>query len=106
MDGGVFANNPGMCAFVDDTTVDGRAGRTLMVSLGTGELTRKFYYEEAKGWGLVEWAPRILDVVFDGVSDTVDYQLKTLLGGRYYRLQAALDKASDSMDDASGRKPR
>jgi len=102
VDGGVFANNPGMCAFVDDTTVKGQGERTLIVSLGTGELTRRFAYEQAKGWGLVEWAPRILDVVFDGVSDTVDYQLKTLLGGRYYRLQVTLDKASDSMDDASG----
>jgi len=103
VDGGVFANNPGMCAFVDDTTVNGDSERTLMVSLGTGVLTRRFAYEDAKGWGLLEWAPRVLDVVFDGVSDTVNYQLETLLGGRYHRLQAVLDKASDSMDDASKR---
>jgi len=101
VDGGVFANNPGMCAFVDDTTVGGESERTLMVSLGTGELTRKLPYAKAKGWGLAAWAPRILDVVFDGVSDTVDYQLKTLLGGRYHRLQVELDRASDNMDDAS-----
>jgi len=103
VDGGVFANNPGMCAFVDDTTVNGDSERTLMVSLGTGVLTRRFAYEDAKGWGLLEWAPRVLDVVFDGVSDTVNYQLETLLGDRYHRLQAVLDKASDSMDDASKR---
>jgi uncharacterized protein len=101
VDGGVFANNPGMCAFVDDSTVNGDGDRVLMVSLGTGVLTRRFEYEDARRWGLVQWAPRLLDVVFSGVSDTVDYQLKTLLGGRYHRLQVTLDKASDSMDDAS-----
>jgi patatin-like phospholipase/acyl hydrolase len=101
VDGGVFANNPGMCAFVDDTTVRGDRERALVVSLGTGELTRRFPYEDAKGWGLVEWAPRVLDVVFDGVSKTVDYQLETLLGDRYHRFQVTLDKASDSLDDAS-----
>lgn len=101
VDGGVFANNPGMCAFVDDSTVDGVSERAFMVSLGTGALTRPFHYDQAKGWGALEWAPRILDVVFDGVSDTVDYQLSTLLGDRYHRLQVTLDKASDEMDDAS-----
>ncbi len=101
VDGGVYANNPGMCAFVDDSTVNGDGDRVLMVSLGTGVLTRRFEYEDAKSWGLVQWAPRLLDVVFGGISDTVDYQLKTLLGERYHRLQVTLDKASDSMDDAS-----
>ena len=43
----------------------------------------------------------MLDIVFDGVSDTVDYQLATLLGERYLRLQTDLDKASDDLDDAS-----
>jgi patatin-like phospholipase/acyl hydrolase len=103
VDGGVFANNPGMCAFVDDTTVKGVSERVLMVSLGTGVLTRRLPYKDAKGWGLIEWAPKILDVVFDGVSDTVDYQLKTILADRYYRLQVKLDEASDNMDDASAR---
>lgn len=103
VDGGVFANNPGMCAFVDETTVKGSEERVLMVSLGTGVLTRRLPYEDARGWGLVGWAPHILNVVFDGVSDTVDYQLKTLLGARYHRFQVKLDKASDEMDDADPR---
>jgi hypothetical protein len=39
--------------------------------------------------------------VFDGVSDTVDYQLGQILGPRYYRLQTPLTLANDDMDDAS-----
>lgn len=101
VDGGVYANNPGMCAFVDVHAGQARADETLMVSLGTGALTRVLAYEKARDWGLVGWAPHILDVVFDGVSDTVDYQLRQILGDRYHRFQTDLDMASDAMDDAS-----
>ena len=102
VDGGVFANNPGMCAYVDRDTVDDR-DEVTMVSLGTGQLTRRLDYAEAKDWGLLGWGLRVLDVVFDGVSDTVDHQLATLLGDRYLRLQTELNTASDDMDDAAER---
>ena len=36
-------------------------------------------FDEIKDWGLAEWARPILDVVFDGVSDAVDYQLQRVL---------------------------
>jgi patatin-like phospholipase/acyl hydrolase len=101
IDGGVFATNPGMCAFVDAFAGQARVEDTLLVSLGTGSATKPISVEAAKGWGLAGWARHILDVVFDGVSDTVDYQLAQILGGNYYRLQTTLDKANDDMDDAS-----
>ena len=41
-------------------------------------------------------------VVFDGVSDAVNYQLERVLTNeRYYRLQVELTLASDDLDDAS-----
>jgi hypothetical protein len=41
-------------------------------------------------------------VVFDGISDTTDHQLRTLLQrNRYYRFQTQLTKKSQDMDDAS-----
>jgi len=101
VDGGVYANNPTLCGLVEAKKELG-AEDVLVVSLGTGELTRRLPYEEAKDWGLVGWARPILDVVFDGVSDTVDFQAKQLCGeGRYYRFQATLDIGNDDMDDAS-----
>jgi hypothetical protein len=100
VDGGVFANNPGMCAYVDRDT-PGQPSEVTMVSLGTGQLTRPLPYEKAKDWGLLGWAPRVLDVVFDGMSDTVDHQLQTLIGTEYVRLQTELDVAKDDLDDAS-----
>ena len=98
----MFATNPAMCAFAEVRRHRPDA-EVVLLSLGTGQLTRPLPYDDVKDWGLVEWARPILDVVFDGVSDTVDYQLDQLLGdGRYWRLQVALDGgASDDLDDAS-----
>lgn len=100
VDGGVFANNPAMCAYAE--AVKGRPDAdVLLVSLGTGELTRRLEWSDAKDWGLVEWARPILDVVFDGVSDATDHHLGELLGpDRYFRFQTSLDDASDDIDDA------
>ena len=96
VDGGVFATNPAMCAYA---RLDGRA--ELIVSLGTGEHTRRLPYEEVKDWGRLEWVRPVLDVVFHGTSDVVDIQLESLLGAGYVRLQTPLDEASDDLDDVT-----
>lgn len=107
VDGGVFANNPAMCAYAEVRNTRPSVGDLLLVSLGTGELTRSLPYEEVKGWGLALWAQPILSVVFEGVSDTVDYQLRQLLPTasdgteRYYRFQTRLNEGNDDLDDAS-----
>lgn len=96
VDGGVFATNPSMCAYAE------AAGEIdLLVSLGTGEHTRRLPYEEVRGWGQLEWVRPVLDVVFDGTADAVDLQLAALVGDAYVRLQTPLDEASDDLDDAS-----
>lgn len=104
IDGGVFAANPAMCAYAEARRH--HSDRELMVvSLGTGELTRSLPHDEVEGWGLREWIwphTPLLSVIFDGISDTVDYQLTQLLDeGLYFRFQPKLDLASDDMDDAS-----
>jgi patatin-like phospholipase/acyl hydrolase len=107
IDGGVYANNPAMCGYVEAVSLQSEPCEYLVVSLGTGQLTRPIPYQDAKDWGLAMWAQPILNVVFDGVSDTVDYQLQQLLPAgkdgsrRYYRFQIALDIGNDNMDDAS-----
>lgn len=99
-DGGVFAANPAMCAYAEARRRHPRADIRL-VSLGTGQLTRPLHYEQVKGWGLIEWARPLFDVVFDGVSDATDYELTQLLpAADYTRLQVELIGASDSLDDA------
>jgi hypothetical protein len=72
----------------------------VLASLGTGEHTRRLALDTVRGWGRLEWAEPILDVVFDGSADAVDDQLSRLAGERYIRLQTRLDEASDDLDDA------
>jgi patatin-like phospholipase/acyl hydrolase len=104
VDGGVYANNPAMCAYAEAKRYEPERP-VMMVSLGTGQLTRSLAYDHVKDWGLREWIwphTPILNVMFDGVSDTVDYQLTQLLDeDLYYRFQPTLDLAKDDMDDAS-----
>jgi len=100
-DGGVFANNPAMCAYAE-VRRDHPSAKVRMVSLGTGQLTRPIHWQDAKDWGLVKWARPIIDVVFDGVSDATDYELTQLLpASDYNRFQVELIGASDSLDNAN-----
>lgn len=115
VDGGVFANSPGVCGYVEARKIDGAqpanhcAEDFLLVSIGTGIRTRKLPFERVKDWGLLGWARPALDIVVDGGSDAVDYQLRHLLPAgpdgrpRYYRFQGELHMASDDLDDASER---
>jgi patatin-like phospholipase/acyl hydrolase len=100
VDGGVCVVNPAMSAYAEALR-DG-AGDVLVASLGTGQQTSEIRYEDARSWGQLEWARPLIDVVFDGMSDIVDYQLSHLLDAdRYYRLQVELTRARDELDDAS-----
>jgi patatin-like phospholipase/acyl hydrolase len=101
LDGGVFAVNPGMSALAEALR-EHPGSEVILLSLGTGERTNKRSFDEIEDWGLVEWARPILDVVFDGISDAVDYQVRHVLGDeRYWRFQVELTRASDDLDDAS-----
>jgi uncharacterized protein len=100
IDGGVFAANPAMCAVAEVLRRDGADG-VLLVSLGTGRHTRPLPFGRIRNWGALEWARPVIDVIFDGTSDVVDFQARQILGAdRYWRLQIELRRASDDLDDA------
>jgi patatin-like phospholipase/acyl hydrolase len=103
VDGGVFATNPAMCALADATRANHAPGIDVLLSLGTGAHTRPIPIRNARDWGRLEWAPRIVDVVFDGVAETVDFEASRLVGDRYVRLQTPLREARDDLDNASAR---
>ena len=99
IDGGVCVVNPAMSAYAEARR-DG-ADEVLVVSLGTGRQTRRIRYQDARGWGQLEWVRPLIDIVFDGMSEVVEYQLDQLLDdGSYYRLQVDLHRARDELDDA------
>ncbi|TVR39192.1 MAG: hypothetical protein EA392_07600 [Cryomorphaceae bacterium] len=93
LDGGVFANNPAMCAYAEarGTVFPGwqddlnpnkafpTARNMQMLSLGTGggypDLGSP---EKASRWKLLTWAKKTPDIMMDGALNTVNYQVQKL----------------------------
>lgn len=92
IDGGVVANNPSMCALAQalhPETGGQRLEDVILLSMGTGFNPR--YLESQDGdWGLVQWAPQILNLMFEGSAGLADYQCRQLLGDRYLRVNPVL----------------
>ncbi|WP_029009832.1 patatin-like phospholipase family protein [Azospirillum halopraeferens] len=97
VDGGVFANNPGMCALAAAQRMYPGA-RYRMVSVGTGQMAETRNFDRDADWGALPWAGHLLNVLMDGVTDTVDYQLRETLGTGYTRFQASLAAGSPPPD--------
>ena len=113
IDGGVFANNPALCAYAElrnkFSTRERKltASDILLLSIGTGQTKNSFAYDEAKDWGLAKWIKPALDIMMDGVADTVDYQLGQIFDAadvpdQYLRingeLPANIDPAMDCVE--------
>ena len=104
VDGGVVANNPTACAIAEalrrDDNVD--CTRDLVVaSVGSGERTRPIDQRSAREWSALEWAIPIIDVLFDGNAESVDYIAQHIVGDAYFRLQTPLTIGLDDLDDVS-----
>ncbi len=113
VDGGLFANNPTMCAFIEALKIfrDEEqqllgADRLMIVSIGTGEIKTKYLFSDAKKWGVLRWVKPIIDIMMTGVSETVDYQLMKLFKtidctDQYFRIMPELGDANPAMEDIS-----
>lgn len=115
IDGGVFANNPAMCAYAEAQVWNFRKNEDpitntedlLILSLGNGGNTQMHYqYEKVKDWGIIEWIKPLINIMMSGVEQTVDYQLKQLFKAvkrenQYVRIEPGIYGANREMDDAS-----
>jgi patatin-like phospholipase/acyl hydrolase len=112
IDGGVFANNPALCAFAEATQYFSKeddkltASEMFIFSIGTGASNKTYEYTRVKKWGVLEWVKPVLDIMMDGVSKTIDYQLLQIyeaigLREQYIRVNPILTEAKSDMDNAS-----
>lgn len=102
VDGGVFVNNPSMAAYAEARWLYPQAENFVVVSVGTGDRQDSISYSHAKNWGLLGWARQIVPVLMDSVSEAVDYELKSIPGCDYCRLQIEdLQQARAAMDDVT-----
>ncbi len=110
VDGGVFANDPGMCALVEAIKFGWPLDTIEMLSIGTGSQNRPYSYFKVRNWSQADWvnpldgAP-ILSILMQGASSTTSYQLGYMLNlkeqqRRYDRIAGPLT-GNDEMDDAS-----
>ena len=110
VDGGVCANNPTDCAYVDALSVWGNKEDIRVLSIGTGKSrveTEGITHEEATEtikWGGFQWVTRgdLIEVLMDAPRDCVDYRMKKLtkaLGHKYLRVNMELENVK--MDDVT-----
>jgi patatin-like phospholipase/acyl hydrolase len=115
IDGGVFVNNPTLCAYsearswkFDEFRNKPKAANMAILSLGTGGADKKYEYKKAKDWGAVQWIVPVIDIMMSGVADTVNYQLTQIYDAvgkpdQYLRISPKLYTAESSMDNASAK---
>lgn len=140
VDGGVFANNPALLAYLEGKQIwkdsqaynqkvnefeefmdrqskgmyaqvssDNYEAPFLLISIGTGQTKRPYTYEKVRTWGAASWVKPIIDILMQGVSESVHYQMQYLLPPfndeqhtpRYFRLNVELDQDYSGMDDVS-----
>jgi len=105
VDGGLFANNPSLCAYAEARSFfEKRAADMAILSIGTGSHERSYAWSEAKDWGLAGWAKPVLDIMMSGVAETVDFQLGQIYEAvgkpdQYLRIQPELQPGQSEMDN-------
>ncbi|MCP4610638.1 MAG: patatin, partial [Planctomycetes bacterium] len=71
IDGGVFANNPTLCAYAEvrkKFQSKPTAKDVAILSIGTGYVKKSYSYKEAKDWGALGWIKPLIDIMMSGVS--------------------------------------
>lgn len=92
VDGGVYANNPSMCALAQALDArqgpPARLGEVVLFSLGTGTALQ-FIRGRSLDWGYGQWARPLVSLMLDGSAGVADFQCRQILGDRYSRLAPA-----------------
>lgn len=87
LDGGVFANNPTMCAYAEARNTDFKdrnndkpsASSMYILSIGTGGGGFKIDNKKnSNKWNLLKWAKLVPEIMMDGSIDTVAFQMNEI----------------------------
>ena len=102
IDGGVAANHPAMVALAWAIGHGHELRDVWILSVGTGNAHPPPIKPGA--WGGVQWLDNgLIDVLLEGPAQCVDEQCRSLLGGRYLRLDGDVDCAMDEIHDLETR---
>jgi len=99
IDGGVVCNNSSMAAVSNALKRNVKLENIKLLSIGTGQ-NLKYIDKLQANWGLVKWASKIFNILFDGLVDVPDYQCKAILKENYCRVNSrSEDGEIPEMDD-------
>jgi hypothetical protein len=115
VDGGVFANNPSMVAYVEVTKTNEllaahkviNPNNMMFLSFGTGTSSLTEYpYRKAKRWGAAKWFFPILNILLQGVGDVTTYEMARLFeaygaGENFIRISPPIVLGNSNGKDAS-----
>ncbi len=112
IDGGVVAFNPALWAYLEARELFPRAQHMTVASFGAVRPDHGLRYENVLGWGRMNWAGPVFELMCDVSALGVDTQLARLLdhgGGdnRHDRFDAIIDRPRfATLDDASAQNIR
>lgn len=113
VDGGVYANNPAMCALVEAVKLwPGLAiNDYFILSVGTGKSEKYYSWEKTHKFGYLRWLEPIIDILTSSVAETTDFQMRQLFSaskvpGNYIRIEPPLLSSDTRMDNASKKNVR
>ncbi|HOV12706.1 MAG TPA: patatin-like phospholipase family protein [Spirochaetota bacterium] len=81
IDGGIFANNPAMCGYVEALEQGSllpcipSPENILFLSIGTGITSKAYLYKQFKNAGLTKWAKPLIEIIMTSSEETAHYQL-------------------------------
>lgn len=95
IDGGVSANNPTAAAIAHALSMGQKIDEITVLSIGTGQTTHPYTFEQIKNWGLKDWALNIPDIFLDPSAENSEHISKRIFLGsmpkNYLRLNFKLE---------------
>jgi len=79
-DGGVWANNPSMIAFIEainPNRLNFKMNEVKILSLGTG-ISKRGYKFSKRNWGLISWGTKLVDMIL-GIQSQVPHNMLSLI---------------------------
>jgi len=104
VDGGVVANNPAVCAYIEGRTqFDVTAENSVLLSLGTGYSLKSYSYSKIARCGIVSWARPLVDILLSGGPDVAEFAADQLyksagVSHQYLRVNVDLAELDDVAD--------
>lgn len=108
IDGGVFVNNPTLCAYSEVHNKFKKTAKEMVIlSIGTGFVKTEYNYKDAKDFGMMSWIKPLISIMMSGVSEVVDYQIRQMYSAvkapkQYLRINTEIPiTVNPEMDEAS-----